>query len=55
MAEGKIHVPVVARLVGTNAAEGRQLLFNTPVKLATTLSEAAESVVALARENGGSR
>lgn len=55
MAEGKINVPVVARLVGTNAAEGRQLLFNTPVKLATTLSEAAESVVALARENGGSR
>ena len=46
---GKIHVPVVARLIGTNSSEGRQLLMKTPVKLATTLSEAAEMVVALAR------
>jgi succinyl-CoA synthetase beta subunit len=46
---GKIHVPVVARLIGTNSSEGRQLLMKTPVKLATTLSEAAEMVVSLAR------
>ncbi len=46
---GKIHVPVVARLIGTNSAEGRQLLMKSPVKLATALSEAAEMVVSLAR------
>jgi succinyl-CoA synthetase beta subunit len=51
---GKIRVPVVARLIGTNSAEGRQMLVRTDVKLATTLSEAAELVVSLAQgEDGG--
>lgn len=49
---GKIRVPVVARLVGTNSAEGRELLAGTGVRLADTLWEAAELVVALAREAG---
>ncbi len=52
---GEITVPVVARLVGTNAAEGREILAKTPVKLATTMSEAAQAVVALAQETGEDR
>ncbi|MFH0915320.1 MAG: ADP-forming succinate--CoA ligase subunit beta [bacterium] len=49
---GAVGIPVVARLVGTNAAEGRQILESTDVTLVTTLSEAAELVVYLARERG---
>jgi len=46
--EGALAVPVVARLVGTNAAEGRQILAGTAVALATTMAEAAQIAVALA-------
>jgi succinyl-CoA synthetase beta subunit len=49
--EGRLDVPVVARLVGTNAAEGRQMLTGTDVLLATTMSEAAQRVVCLAGES----
>ncbi len=49
--EGKIgDMPLVVRLTGTNEEEGRELLANTNVKLATTMSEAAEMVVAAARQ-----
>lgn len=48
MEHGKIGVPVVARLVGTNAAEGRQILTGTRVTPATTMTEAAALVVTLA-------
>jgi succinyl-CoA synthetase beta subunit len=51
--QGGVRVPIVARLVGTNAAEGRQLLTGSGVTLATTMSEAAGRVVSLAREAGG--
>ncbi len=50
--QGGVAVPIVARLVGTNAAEGRQLLTGSGVAQATTMSEAAERVVRLAREPG---
>jgi succinyl-CoA synthetase beta subunit len=50
--QGGVTVPIVARLVGTNAAEGRQLLTGSGVVQATTMSEAAERVVCLAREPG---
>lgn len=50
---GEVTVPTVVRLVGTNAAEGRQMLARTEVKLATTISEAAELVVSLANDQGG--
>ncbi|PKO17206.1 MAG: ADP-forming succinate--CoA ligase subunit beta [Chloroflexi bacterium HGW-Chloroflexi-10] len=52
MKEVKISVPVVVRLVGTNAAEGRALLSDANVITADTLVEAARKAVALA--NGGS-
>lgn len=51
--EGEVRVPVVARLVGTNAAEGRALLAGTPVHLADSMLEAAEKAVALAGRNVG--
>jgi succinyl-CoA synthetase beta subunit len=47
-AAGEIRVPVVARMVGTNAAEGRRMLEGTEVVLAATMTEAARRVVALA-------
>ncbi len=52
--EGGVGVPIVARLVGTNAPEGRQMLVGAPVTLAATMAEAAEQVVYLAqhREEG---
>ena len=53
ISQGGVAVPVVARLVGTNAAEGRQLLTGSGVALAATMSEAAERVVRLTREPGG--
>lgn len=53
IAEGGVAVPIVARLVGTNAAEGRQLLTGSGVMLATTMSEAAQRVVRVAREPRG--
>jgi succinyl-CoA synthetase beta subunit len=48
IAAGEVLVPIVARLVGTNAAEGRQILEGTSVVLASTMTEAALKVVALA-------
>jgi succinyl-CoA synthetase beta subunit len=44
-------VPVVVRLEGTNASEGRALLSNTQFKLyaANDLNDAAQKVVALAQ------
>ena len=48
IAAGEVKVPVVARLVGTNAAEGRAILEGTDVVQATTMTEAATKVVALA-------
>ena len=48
IAAGEVKVPVVARLVGTNAAEGRAILEGTDVVPAATMTEAALRVVALA-------
>jgi succinyl-CoA synthetase beta subunit len=48
IAAGEVRVPVVARLVGTNAAEGRAILEGTDVVPAATMTEAALKVVALA-------
>ena len=42
-------VPMVARLVGTNEAEGRQILAEADMITAATLTEAAQKVVAAAR------
>jgi succinyl-CoA synthetase beta subunit len=47
--EVKAGVPMVARLVGTNEEEGRQILAEANFPSASTLGEAAEKVVALAR------
>jgi len=49
--EVKPTVPLVARLVGTNEAEGRELLNQSEYRLvtATTLAEAAQKAVAAAR------
>ena len=42
-------VPMVIRLVGTNAEEGRQILASAKMVTAETLSEAAQKAVAIAR------
>jgi succinyl-CoA synthetase beta subunit len=52
MAAGEIAVPVVARLVGTNAAEGRAILAGTAVVLAETMNAAAKKAVELAADAG---
>ncbi len=52
IAAGEVRVPVVARMVGTNAAEGRQILEGTEVVLAGTMTEAAQKAVALAAAAG---
>jgi succinyl-CoA synthetase beta subunit len=44
-------VPMVARLVGTNEEEGRQILAEAQMATAKSLAEAAERAVALARES----
>lgn len=49
--EVKTDVPMVVRLVGTNAAEGRQLLKDADMETADTLAEAAQKAVAAAKEN----
>jgi succinyl-CoA synthetase beta subunit len=49
---GEVHVPVVARLVGTNAAEGRQILAGRSVTLADSMTEAAQKAVSLATGEG---
>lgn len=47
--EVKPQVPMVVRLVGTNAEEGRQILVNAKMITAATLSEAAQKAVAAAQ------
>jgi succinyl-CoA synthetase beta subunit len=42
------NVPMVVRLAGTNAAEGREILKEANMETATTLSEAAQKAVAAA-------
>lgn len=49
MDEVKPKVPMVVRLVGTNAAEGRALLANANMITAETLAEAAQKAVAAAK------
>jgi succinyl-CoA synthetase beta subunit len=48
MSEVGVHVPMVVRLVGTNAKEGRELLANANMGTAETLTDAAQKVVAAA-------
>jgi succinyl-CoA synthetase beta subunit len=43
-------VPMVARLVGTNEEEGRQILAEAKLATAKSLAEGAERAVALAQE-----
>ena len=45
----EVKVPLVVRLVGTNEEEGRRLLAEANLITASSLSEAAEKVVALAK------
>jgi succinyl-CoA synthetase beta subunit len=47
--EIKTDVPMVIRLVGTNAEEGRQLLADAKMITATTLAEAAQKAVTAAK------
>jgi succinyl-CoA synthetase beta subunit len=47
--EVKTDVPMVVRLVGTNALEGRQLLKDANMQTADTLAEAAEMAVSAAK------
>ncbi len=49
LAEVKTSVPMVTRLVGTNAEEGRQILANANMITAETLAEAAQKAVAVAK------
>ena len=50
----KTGVPIVIRLVGTNSEEGRKILEGAGLKSAETLSEAAQKVVAVAKEQSQS-
>jgi succinyl-CoA synthetase beta subunit len=50
MAEVKPKVPMVVRLVGTNAEEGRKLLENAKMITAQTLADAAKKAVAAAKK-----
>ncbi|MGB2954353.1 MAG: ADP-forming succinate--CoA ligase subunit beta [Anaerolineales bacterium] len=45
----KTEIPMIVRLVGTNAAEGRQLLKDASMDTADTLAEAAKMAVAAAK------
>jgi succinyl-CoA synthetase beta subunit len=47
--EVKPHIPMVVRLVGTNAEEGRQILADAKMLTADTLVEAARKAVAAAK------
>jgi succinyl-CoA synthetase beta subunit len=49
MEEVGVRVPMVVRLVGTNAKEGRELLANANMGTAETLTAAAQKVVAAAQ------
>ncbi len=48
LADFKTMVPMVTRLVGTNAEEGRKILANAQMTTANTLVEAAQKAVAIA-------
>jgi succinyl-CoA synthetase beta subunit len=50
MAEVKPKVPMVVRLVGTNAEEGRAMLASANMITAETLADAAQKAVAAAKE-----
>lgn len=52
LAEVKSSVPMVARLVGTNAEEGRRILANAQMTTAETLVEAAQKAVAIVKAQG---
>jgi succinyl-CoA synthetase beta subunit len=52
LAEVKTGVPMVARLVGTNEAEGRQLLAEANMGTATSLADAAQKAVSAAKAAG---
>ena len=53
--DGKsLPVPVVVRLEGTNAAQGREILKNTPIEnviMAPTMEGGAETIVKLVKES----
>jgi succinyl-CoA synthetase beta subunit len=49
MAEVKPNVPMVVRLVGTNAEEGRRLLADAKMPTAKTIGEAAKKAIAVAK------
>lgn len=49
LAEVKTDIPMVARLVGTNETEGREILASANFPSAQSLSEAAQKAVALAK------
>jgi len=53
MEEVKPEVPMVVRLVGTNAEEGRALLADADMITADTLADAAQKAVAAAQSPGG--
>ena len=49
IAEVKPKIPMIVRLVGTNAEEGRQILANASLITAETLAEAAQKAVSAAK------
>jgi succinyl-CoA synthetase beta subunit len=49
LSEVKTKVPMVIRLVGTNAEEGRRILANANMVMAETLVDAAQKAVAIAK------
>ncbi len=53
--EVKPHIPMVVRLVGTNAEEGRKLLSDANMITAETLVDAAKKAVAAAKAEKGGR
>jgi succinyl-CoA synthetase beta subunit len=55
LAEVKPNVPMVVRLVGTNAEEGRKLLSDANMITADTLADAAQKAVAAAKHQKAGR
>ncbi len=55
LADVKPHIPMVIRLVGTNAEEGLKLLSDAKMITATTLADAAKKSVAAAKSGNGGR
>jgi succinyl-CoA synthetase beta subunit len=53
--EVKPNIPLVVRLVGTNAEEGRKLLADANMITADTLADAAKKAVAAAKTGKGGR